>query len=175
MRRKTITATSLSSLGLRGISDPYWLNPNSFSETRKIGFSVCATGCNTSVDVKNCNPSIPSTNIPPTQLSANKLKPEHWGLNKQRKTPTLYYKESNLLFWGELIFSFCCIGSLLWYEPLLHSSATTATQNCRLLALPRNSLFSLFEQNKELHGIPGLNVARETSRHLRDWREYFIG
>lgn len=67
-----------------------------------------------------------------------------------------------------------CFGetSLIGIQP--HSSTAIAIQNCELVTLSGDALHSLFEQDKELFSILVLNIARETSRHLRNSRAHFI-
>jgi len=67
-----------------------------------------------------------------------------------------------------------CFGetSLIGIQP--HSATAIAMQDCELLILSRDALLSLFENDKELYSMLVLNIARETSRHLRDSREHFI-
>jgi CRP/FNR family transcriptional regulator, cyclic AMP receptor protein len=67
-----------------------------------------------------------------------------------------------------------CFGETSLIGIQAHSSTAIAMQNCELLTLSRDALISLFEQDKELYSILVLNIARETSRHLRDSREHFI-
>lgn len=67
-----------------------------------------------------------------------------------------------------------CFGetSLIGIQP--HSATAVATKDCELLILSSGGLTSLFENDKELYSMLVLNIARETSRHLRDSREHFI-
>jgi len=66
-----------------------------------------------------------------------------------------------------------CCGetSLIGIQP--HSATAIAAQDCELIILSRDALLSLFENDKELYSMLVLNIARETSRHLRDSREHF--
>ena len=67
-----------------------------------------------------------------------------------------------------------CFGetSLIGIQP--HSATAIAMQDCELIILSREALISLFNKDKELYTMLVLNIARETSRLLRDSREHFI-
>jgi len=67
-----------------------------------------------------------------------------------------------------------CFGetSLIGIQP--HSATAIALVDCELVVLSRDALLTLFEKDKELYSMLILNIARETSRHLRDSREHFI-
>jgi len=67
-----------------------------------------------------------------------------------------------------------CFGetSLIGIQP--HSVTAIAQDNCELTVLSRDALLTLFEKDKELYSMLVLNIARETSRHLRDSREHFV-
>jgi len=67
-----------------------------------------------------------------------------------------------------------CFGetSLIGIQP--HSVTATALIDCKLVVLSRDALLTLFEKDKELYSMLVLNIARETSRHLRDSRKHFV-
>jgi len=67
-----------------------------------------------------------------------------------------------------------CFGetSLIGIQP--HSVTAIALDDCELVVISRDALLTLFEKDKELYSMLILNIARETSRHLRDSREHFI-
>jgi len=67
-----------------------------------------------------------------------------------------------------------CFGetSLIGIQP--HSNTAVALENCELLVLSRENLLNLFEKEMELYSMLVLNIARETSRNLRNHQEHFI-
>jgi CRP-like cAMP-binding protein len=67
-----------------------------------------------------------------------------------------------------------CFGetSLIGIQP--HSVTAVAMENCEVLVLSSESLQTLFEKDMELYSMLVLNIARETSRNLRNYREHFI-
>ncbi len=67
-----------------------------------------------------------------------------------------------------------CFGqtSLIGIQP--HSVTAVAMENCEVLVLSSESLLNLFEKDMELYSMLVLNIARETSRNLRNYREHFI-
>ena len=67
-----------------------------------------------------------------------------------------------------------CFGetSLIGIQP--HSATAIAQQDCELIILSRDALQSIFDKDKELYSMLVLNIARETSRLLRDSRESLI-
>mgnify|MGYP000695856542 CR=1 FL=1 len=67
-----------------------------------------------------------------------------------------------------------CFGetALIGIQP--HSVTAVALDDCELLVLSPEALTTLFEKDKALYSMLVLNIARETSRNLRDSREHFI-
>lgn len=67
-----------------------------------------------------------------------------------------------------------CFGetSLIGIQP--HSSTAIAQEDCELIVISRDALQNLYDQDKELYSLLVLNIARETSRLLKDSRENLI-
>ena len=73
-----------------------------------------------------------------------------------------------------LIESGQCFGetSLMGIQP--HSVTAIAQDDCELLVISTEALQALFDLDKDIYSLLLLNIARETSRNLRDSRELFI-
>lgn len=67
-----------------------------------------------------------------------------------------------------------CFGvtSVIGIQP--HSVTAVALEDCELLLISPEALNNLFDKDKALYSMLVLNIARETSRNLYNFRERFI-